>query len=107
MKRIPILAFALTAVGLSSTAPAHAGFFLEGLQPYAGDYCADADPSRTDPLVTGPIDWENTSPDATTLGGRLPYTAENCVTGKGSTTPSYPPRIHRKPTPKPYSVPQK
>lgn len=107
MKRTPIFACALAAIGVTSTAPAHAGFFLEGLQPYAGDYCADADPSRTDPLITGPIDWDTTSADATSLGGRLPYTAENCVTGKGSAKPSYPPRIIRKPSHKPYSVPQK
>ena len=103
MKHTSILACALAAIGVTTTAPAQAGFYLEGLQPYAGDYCADADPSRSDPLIAGPIDWDTTSADATSLGGRLPYTAEHCITGKGSAKPEYPPRTHLKP----YRVPQK
>ncbi|MBW3243594.1 hypothetical protein KUV57_13050 [Epibacterium sp. DP7N7-1] len=107
MKRNHFFACALATISLANITPVHAGFYLEGLQPFAGDYCADADPSLTDPLITGPIDWDTTSADATSLGGRLPYTAENCIASKGQAKPTYPPRIIRKPNHKPYSVPQK
>jgi hypothetical protein len=106
MKRTNVFAIALSALGIAAVTPVSAGFYMEGLQPFAGDYCADADPALTDPVVMRPmIDWETTSPDASTLGGRPAYTAENCATGKG-TAASRPVRVH-KALKHPKSVPQK
>lgn len=83
-KRIMIVAL----LGTAAFVPAvHAGFFLEGLQPYAGNYCRDADPAVSDPVVAPQaFDWEKSSPDASTLGGRPAYVAQNCK-GGGKFTP--------------------
>lgn len=94
------------AAGLA--APAAAGFYFEGLSPYVGDYCRDADPALTDPpVVARNFDWERTSPDASTLGNRRAYEATGCVTGKvGAQAPGR--YIKTRPAPKaPYKVPQK
>lgn len=104
MKRNITLAMAVIALG---GAPGHAGFFLEGLQPYSGDYCGDADPALTDPLISQPIDWSVTSADATSLGGRVPYTAENCVSGKGAGVSHRAPRVFRQAPLTRGEVPQK
>ena len=78
------------AVGVSalvaSLAPAAAGFYFEGLTPYAGRYCQDVDPTLSDPPITArAIDWETTSADAQSNGGRPPYEAQGCLPeGKGS-----------------------
>lgn len=99
------LLLAAAAVAALST-PAHAGFFLEGLQPFAGDYCRDADLALSDPVVQAPgIDWETQSATGKSLGGRVPYVAHNCKSGKAAGAASYPARIHRKPAPA--GVPQK
>ncbi|WP_027234573.1 hypothetical protein [Leisingera caerulea] len=107
MKRIIATALGFAAAGLISATPAAAGFYLEGLQPYAGDYCADADTTLSDPLVEPHIDWENASPSAETLEGHPPYTARGCKTGKyGKAGPG---RVHPavKIHSKTYRVPQK
>lgn len=104
---IAALACGMTlATGL--TAPATAGFYFEGLSPYVGDYCRDADPTLTDPqVVARNFDFDKTSPDASTLGNRRAYEATGCVTGKvgAQTQGRY---IKTKPASKaPYKVPQK
>lgn len=98
----PLLGAALAAALFAG--PAQAGFYLEGLQPFAGDYCADGDPAVHGNLVVGAIDWESSSPDASTLNGRVPYTARNCDARAGAERS---PRTHRAPVARPYAVPQK
>lgn len=94
------------AMSTGLAAPAFAGFYFEGLRPYVGDYCKDADPAVTDPPVLAQnFDWDRTSPDASSLGGRRPYEAAGCVSGKGGAQAH---GRYIKPAPKaPYKVPQK
>ncbi|WP_411840067.1 hypothetical protein [Paracoccus sp. ME4] len=96
------------ALAASLAAPAAAGFYFEGLSPYVGDYCRDADPALTDPqVVARNFDWDQTSPDASTLGGRRAYEAAGCLPGKaGAKAPGR--FIKTRPAPQaPYRVPQK
>ena len=94
------------SLALAAAVPASAGFYFEGLRPFVGDYCKDADPSVTDPPVQAQnFDWERTSPDSSTLGDRRAYEAPGCVSGKGG---AHAPGRYITPAPKaPYKVPQK
>ncbi|MCW3782584.1 hypothetical protein [Defluviimonas salinarum] len=100
MKRLTGPSLTLLAALIGSALPAQAGFYLEGLAPFAGRYCQDVDPTLHDPLVAAPaIDWSKDSADAASLGGRPAYTAPDCAPeGK------YAPRAHPL---KPAEAPQK
>lgn len=85
MKRTSLILATSMAALVTSLAPASAGFYFEGLAPFAGRYCQDVDPTLTDPAIVAPqIDWETDSADANSNGGRPAYDAIGCQPeGKG------------------------
>jgi len=103
--RKTILATALLSA--ASLAPAHAGFFLEGIRPFSTSYCEGAKPSTHDPMIKAPAEaWKKTSPRASTMNGRPTWDALNCPDGK--VAPVQKGKIHMmKKTPIEDVVPQK
>lgn len=63
------LAFIASAVMMSATAPASAGFYLESLQPFTVDYCDETNPDRNHPPLTGMQDPNKVTPDGASLQG--------------------------------------
>lgn len=58
-----------SSVVLGAAAPASAGFYLEGLQPFAVDYCDEKNPDRNHPPLAGMQDPNEVTPDGASLQG--------------------------------------
>lgn len=85
MRSALFLSLALgSAVSAFATAPATAGIYFEGLEPFTTRHCDPADPSLSDPKILAPAPSDDKgSPGAHSLDGKLPFVAAPCdVSGK-------------------------
>lgn len=73
------------AAAMLMSGAAQAGFYFEGLTPYAESYCNGADAKDRAWVSPPPEAWDKTSPDESTLAGRPAWDADcSKQQGKGS-----------------------